>query len=142
MLMIVGTLAAILHGTAQIIHVLILSSVLDRFIDLAQLVCTANESACYEAPSNASSLNASTVDTIGEGTADELLRELSGLALYYLPLAFGALVMSAIARSTWNLAGYRQALRIRRALFSSIVHQDLSWHDVSTTAQLTNRLSE
>ena len=141
--MIVGTVAAILHGTAQIIHILLLTRVLNRFIDLAQLACTANDSACYEGPT---AYNASIVTTSEEGIseedADELLQQLSELALYYLPLAFGALTMSAIATSTWNLAGYRQALRIRRALFSSIVHQDLGWHDVTTTAQLTNRLSE
>lgn len=142
-MIIVGTVAALLHGTAQIIHILLLTRVLNRFIDLVQLTCAANDSACYD-PSTAYN-NVSTVmneEGFTEEDADELLRELSELALYYLPLAFGALTMSAIATSTWNLAGYRQALRIRRALFSSIVHQDLGWHDVTTTAQLTNRLSE
>lgn len=139
--MIVGTLAAILHGTAQIIHILIMTRVLNRFIDLVQLNCAASDSVCYIASSN-SSINATSRGGIPEDTGDELLQELTELALFYLPLAVGVLIMSAIATSTWNLAGYRQTLRIRRLLFSSIVHQDLSWHDVTTTAQLTNRLSE
>lgn len=139
--MIVGTIAAVLQGTAQIIHILLLTRVLNRFIDLAQLTCTANDSTCDESPTTNASIGV-TEDGISEEDANELLQELSELALYYLPLAFGALIMSAIATSTWNLAGYRQALRIRRALFSSIVHQDLGWHDVTTTAQLTNRLTE
>ena len=139
--MIVGVLAAILHGTAQIIHILLMTRVLNRFIDLAQLACDANDSVCYEASLNASSTTGISEEYLS-GAANELLQDLTELALYYLPLAFGALTMAAIATSTWNLAGYRQALRIRRALFSSIIHQDLSWHDISTTAQLTNRLSE
>ena len=139
--MIIGTLAAMLHGTGQIIHILILTRVLNRFIDLTQLFCPANESVCYmESPNTSANLTSRESDL--DGIGDELLGELTELALYYLPLAFGVLIMAAIATSTWNLAGYRQGLRIRRALFSSIVHQDLSWHDISTTAQLTNRLSE
>ena len=138
MLMVIGTIAAVLHGTGQIVHVLIMTRVLNRFIDLTKLFCAADESVCNEEPYNESNLTSIDFDEIG----DDLLRELTELALYYLPLAFGVLIMAAIATSTWNLAGYRQGLRIRRALFSSIVHQDLGWHDVSTTAQLTNRLSE
>lgn len=138
--MMFGTIAAILHGTALIIHILLMTRVLNRFIDLTQLFCAANDSVCYDASSNASMPEVSAV--VLDEEADELLQELTTLALYYLPLALGALTMSAIATSTWNLAGYRQALRIRRALFSSIVHQDIGWHDISTTAQLTNRLSE
>ena len=136
--MIIGTIAAVLHGTGQIAHVLIMTRVLNRFIDLTKLFCAANESVCNVGLSNKSNLTNIDFDEIG----DDLLRELAELALYYLPLAFGILMMAAIATSTWNLAGYRQGLRIRRALFSSIVHQDLGWHDISTTAQLTNRLSE
>ena len=138
--MMVGTLAAMLHGTGQIIHILLLTRVLNRFIDLTQLFCSANESVCYVGPSNTSANVTSTEDL--DEIGDELLQELTELALFYIPLAFGVLMTAAIATSTWNLAGYRQGLRIRRALFSSIVHQDLSWHDISTTAELTNRLSE
>ena len=138
--MVVGTLAAILHGTGLIIHILLMTRVLNRFIDLTQLFCAANESVCYVGPSNTSA-NVTNIEDLDE-IGDELLQELTELALFYLPLGFGVLTMAAIATSTWNLAGYRQGLRIRRALFSSIVHQDLSWHDISTTAELTNRLSE
>ena len=136
--MVIGTVAAILHGTAQIIHIALMTRVLNRFIDLVQLMCPANSSICYVPDSavNSTSSEDLTLDV------DELLQELTELALYYIPLAFGTLIVAAIATSTWSLAGYRQALRIRRSLFSSIIHQDLSWHDVSTTAQLTNRLSE
>jgi len=139
LLMIIGTIAAILQGTARIIHILLMTRVLNRFVDLTRLVCTPESSVCY-VPLNVS-MNSTSTDDLSE-IADELLQDLTELSLYYLPLAFGVLVMAATAQSTWNLAGYRQALRIRRALFSSIIHQDLGWYDVSTTAELTNRLSE
>ena len=138
--MLFGTIAAVLHGTAQITNVLLLTRVLNRFIDLTQLRCAPDDSVCYYNGSSNASM--ATENDLLEEFGDELLEELTVLALYYMPLAFGVLIMASIAASTWNLAGYRQALRIRRALFSSIVHQDIGWHDVSTTAQLTNRLSE
>ena len=49
--MVFGTIAAVLHGTALIIHVLLMTRVLNRFIDLTQLFC-ANDSVCES--SNAS----------------------------------------------------------------------------------------
>jgi len=138
--MMMGTISAVLFGSGLIVHILLLTRALNRFVDLAKLTCPANSSTCYN-PNSTRNVSVLTSEML-EDEADELLSELTDLALYYLPVAFGVFVTATIAISSWNLAGYRQALRIRRALFSSIIHQDLSWYDVTTSTQLTNRLSE
>jgi len=138
--MVMGTISAIFFGSGVIVHVLLLTRAINRFIDLAKLTCPANSSTCYN-PNSTRNVSVLTNEML-QDEADELLSELTDLALLYLPVAFAVFVTAMIAISSWNLAGYRQALRIRRALFSSIMHQDLSWYDVTTSTQLTNRLSE
>ena len=52
------------------------------------------------------------------------------------------MVFSYFQIAFWLMPAERQANAIRRALFSSIMKQDIGWFDVYKSGELTNRLTE
>ena len=63
-------------------------------------------------------------------------------SLYYVALATGILITVFLATMFWNLSAYRQIQRLRRALYHSILRQDIGWFDSVETGMLSTRLVE
>ena len=64
------------------------------------------------------------------------------ISLYYVALATGVLITFSLAIMFWNLSAYRQVLRLRRALYHSILRQEIGWFDSVKTGVLSTRLVE
>ena len=63
-------------------------------------------------------------------------------SLYYVALATGILITVFLATIFWNLSAYRQIQRLRRALYHSILRQEIGWFDTVETGMLSTRLVE
>ena len=63
-------------------------------------------------------------------------------SLYYVGLATGMLIAVFLATMFWNLSAYRQIQRLRRALYHSILRQEIGWFDSVETGVLSTRLVE
>ena len=61
-------------------------------------------------------------------------------SLYYVALATGMLITVFLATTFWNLSAYRQIQRLRRALYHSILRQEIGWFDSVETGVLSTRL--
>lgn len=62
--------------------------------------------------------------------------------LYYTLLGFIALVAANMQVCLWTLAAGRQVKRIRTLFFHCIMQQEISWFDVTETAELNTRLAK
>ena len=63
-------------------------------------------------------------------------------SLYYVALATGILIAVFLATMFWNLSAYHQIQRLRRALYHSILRQEIGWFDSIETGVLSTRLVE
>ena len=118
MLIILGTLAAVAHGAAIPVQFIIFGDLIQSFIDFAQKQ-TSNATHTYD-----------------------LNGEMTKFALYYVYLAAGNLVVAYGQMALWSLTATRQVKKMRLALFSSILKQDIGWFDTSEPGELNNRLNE
>ena len=72
---------------------------------------------------------------------DGMLRQRIGLfSLYYVILATGMLTAVLLATMFWNLSAYHQIQRLRRALYLSILRQEIGWFDSIETGMLSRSL--
>ena len=118
MLITLGTLAAVAHGAAIPAQFLIFGDLIQSFIDFAQAQ-TGNATQTYD-----------------------LNGEMTKFALYYVYLAAGNLVVAYGQMAFWSLTATRQVKKMRLALFSSILKQDIGWFDTSEPGELNNRFTE
>ena len=63
-------------------------------------------------------------------------------SLYYVALATGVPITVFLATILWNLSAYCQIRRLRRALYHSILRQEIGWFDSVETGVLSTRLVE
>ena len=63
-------------------------------------------------------------------------------SLYYVGLATGVLTAVFLATTCWNLCAYRQIQQLRRALYHSILRQEIEWFDSIKPGILSTRLVE
>ncbi|XP_073253010.1 ATP-dependent translocase ABCB1-like isoform X3 [Porites lutea] len=113
-----GTLAAIAHGAAIPVQFLIFGDLIQSFIEFEQ-ASTGNATQTYD-----------------------LNGEMTKFALYYVYLAAGNLVVAYGQMAFWSLTATRQVKKMRLALFSSILKQDIGWFDTSEPGELNNRFTE
>ena len=74
---------------------------------------------------------------------DSTLRMQIGLySLYYVALATSVLFATFFSMTLWNLSAHRQVKKMRKALYQSIIHQDIGWFDGIETGDITIRLVE
>ena len=74
---------------------------------------------------------------------DSTLRMQIGLyGIYYVALATGVLFATFFSTTLWNLSAHHQVQKMRKALYQSIIHQDIGWFDSIETGDITTRLVE
>ena len=74
---------------------------------------------------------------------DSTLRKRIGLfSLYYVVLATGVLTAVFLATVFWNLSAYYWIQRLRRALYRSILRQEIGWFDSVEPGMLSTSLME
>ncbi len=68
-------------------------------------------------------------------------REISTLSFYYVLLAAGVFVSIFGSVFMWNVSGYRQTTRMRKAFYYSVLHQEIGWFDTTDGLKLTTNLA-
>ncbi|XP_010585594.1 ATP-dependent translocase ABCB1 [Loxodonta africana] len=125
--MLLGTLAAIIHGAALPLMMLVFGDMTDSFANLGSLGSTANLS--------------HTANFSGENMFD-LEKEMTTYAYYYTGIGAGVLVAAYIQVSFWCLAAGRQIYKIRKQFFHAVMRQEVGWFDVHDAGELNNRLTD
>ncbi|PKU38077.1 multidrug resistance protein 1 [Limosa lapponica baueri] len=118
MLMILGTLLAIAHGSSLPIAMVIFGDMTDSFVNFGDKNFTANF-------------------TLDLGKLEE---DMTRYAYYYSGIAAGVLLAAYIQTSFWTLAAGRQIKKIREKFFHAIMRQEIGWFDVNDVGELNTRL--
>ncbi|NXK03594.1 MDR3 protein, partial [Herpetotheres cachinnans] len=124
LLMTLGTLLAIAHGSSLPFVMLIFGDMTDSFV----------ASGDSNFPGNTSAGNSS-LDVLGKVEED-----MTRYAYYYSAIAAGVLLAAYIQTSFWTLAAGRQIKKIRENFFHAIMRQEIGWFDTNDVGELNTRL--
>uniref|UniRef100_A0A8C9LTL5 ATP binding cassette subfamily B member 1 n=1 Tax=Piliocolobus tephrosceles TaxID=591936 RepID=A0A8C9LTL5_9PRIM len=124
--MVVGTLAAIIHGAGLPLMMLVFGEMTDTFANVGNLGDLLNMT-------NRNMTNRSDVN---------LEESMTRYAYYYSGIGAGVLVAAYIQVSFWCLAAGRQVHKIRKQFFHAIMRQEIGWFDVQDVGELNTRLTD
>uniref|UniRef100_A0A8C6GQA9 P-type phospholipid transporter n=1 Tax=Mus spicilegus TaxID=10103 RepID=A0A8C6GQA9_MUSSI len=127
--MILGTLAAIIHGTLLPLLMLVFGNMTDSF--------TKAEASILPSITNQSGLSSTLI--ISNSSLEE---EMAIYAYYYTGIGAGVLIVAYIQVSLWCLAAGRQIHKIRQKFFHAIMNQEIGWFDVHDVGELNTRLTD
>ncbi|XP_063670717.1 ATP-dependent translocase ABCB1 isoform X4 [Pan troglodytes] len=127
--MVVGTLAAIIHGAGLPLMMLVFGEMTDIFANAGNLEDLMSNI------TNRSDIN----DT---GFFMNLEEDMTRYAYYYSGIGAGVLVAAYIQVSFWCLAAGRQIHKIRKQFFHAIMRQEIGWFDVHDVGELNTRLTD
>ncbi|NXX73468.1 MDR1A protein, partial [Urocolius indicus] len=128
-LMILGTILAIVHGSSLPIAMIIFGDMTDSFVG-----------------SGSSNLPGKNVSAMKRTISDIWKRRILPLffpfryAYYYSAIAAAVLFAAYIQTSFWTLAAGRQIKKIRENFFHAIMKQEIGWFDVNDVGELNTRL--
>uniref|UniRef100_A0A8C3P4M8 ABC-type xenobiotic transporter n=1 Tax=Cyanoderma ruficeps TaxID=181631 RepID=A0A8C3P4M8_9PASS len=123
LLMILGTLLAVAHGSSLPFAMIIFGDMTDSFVASGNTTFTEN-----------SSMN------LTAGMLHKLEEDMTRYAYYYSGIAAGVLLAAYIQTSFWTLAAGRQIKKIREKFFHAIMRQEIGWFDVNDAGELNTRL--
>ncbi|XP_036036406.1 ATP-dependent translocase ABCB1 [Onychomys torridus] len=123
--MLVGTLAAVIHGIALPLMMLVFGDMTDSFVNLGNF------------PPNTTIETGYTSNVTGN-----LEEEMTTYAYYYTGIGAGVLIVAYIQVSFWCMAAGRQIHKIRQKFFHAIMNQEIGWFDVHDVGELNTRLTD
>ncbi|XP_029414181.1 multidrug resistance protein 2 isoform X2 [Nannospalax galili] len=127
--MVLGTLAAIIHGTALPLLMLVFGSMTDSFTKAENNI-----------PPNIT--NQSEVNRLQILNKSSLEEDVARYAYYYTGIGAGVLIVAYMQVSFWCLAAGRQIHKIRQKFFHAILNQEIGWFDVHDVGELNTRLTD
>ncbi|XP_053465061.1 ATP-dependent translocase ABCB1 isoform X1 [Nycticebus coucang] len=127
--MVVGTLAAIIHGAGLPLMMLVFGDMTDSFSQAG------NTNLTLQNLMNQSGNNSTQMFF-------NLEEDMTTYAYYYSAIGAGVLVAAYIQVSFWCLAAGRQIYKIRKQFFHSIMSQEIGWFDVHDVGELNTRLTD
>ncbi|XP_070643733.1 phosphatidylcholine translocator ABCB4 isoform X6 [Bos indicus] len=131
--MVLGTLAAIIHGAGLPLMMLVFGDMTDSF-------AAVGSSGNITFPNT---INGSELGTIVRTEyGKKLEKEMTTYAYYYSGIGAGVLIAAYIQVSFWCLAAGRQVHRIRKQFFHAIMKQEIGWFDVHDVGELNTRLTD
>ncbi|KAM8873143.1 bile salt export pump isoform 3-T3 [Synchiropus picturatus] len=155
-MMLVGSLCAILHGSAQPLMLLVFGLLTDTFIEydieLIELSdpmkeCVNNTirvkpniTAGWTTPAP---VNHSAGEESGRpcGILD-IEYEMTQFAFYYVGIGAAVFLLGYFQISLWVTAAARQVQVIRKAYFSKVMRMEIGWFDCTSVGELNTRMSD
>ena len=75
------------------------------------------------------------------GAAERLESSITELALYFVYIGIGNVIITYGQMTFWSLAAARQIKQMRLHFFRAILNQDIGWFDCNDSGELNNRLT-
>ncbi|CAL8389153.1 unnamed protein product [Boreogadus saida] len=159
LMMVVGTLCAVLHGSAQPLMLLVFGMLTDTFIDydieLNELMDDRKE--CLNNTIRwRQNLTATTQDWTNGSSAWELLKplqnrtcgildieyEMTNFAYYYVGIGIAVFILGYFQISLWVTSAARQVQIIRKLYFGRVMRMEIGWFDCNSVGELNTRMSD
>uniref|UniRef100_UPI00398F70C7 ATP-dependent translocase ABCB1 n=1 Tax=Pristiophorus japonicus TaxID=55135 RepID=UPI00398F70C7 len=122
LLMVLGSVAALLHGAGFPLMIIVFGEMTDGFVQ--DSIITQN-----------STLNI----TIGTETLEE---QMTRFSYYYCGIGLAVMIAAYMQITFWSLAAAKQTKKIRRSFFHAVLRQEIGWFDVSQAGELNTRLTD
>lgn len=147
LMMIFGSLCAIIHGAAQPLMLLVFGLLTDTFIDydieLNELRDPAKH--CLNNTIQWRNLTAEENLELNMTRACGLLDieyEMTNFAYYYVGIGCSVFVLGYVQISLWVTSAARQIKIIRKLYFSKIMRMEIGWFDCNSAGELNTRMSD
>ncbi|NWT63776.1 ABCBB protein, partial [Prunella himalayana] len=146
LMMVAGSLCAIVHGVAQPAVLLVFGAMADTFIEydieMQELkdpnkTCVNNTIVWINGTIHQNEKNA----TIRCGLLD-IEYEMTKFAGYYAGIGCAILVLGYLQICFWVMSAARQIQKIRKAYFRKIMRMDIGWFDCTSVGELNTRISD
>ncbi|XP_030843468.1 ATP-dependent translocase ABCB1-like [Strongylocentrotus purpuratus] len=124
-LMLIGSLAAIVHGCAWPVLNIVFGELIDSFTDFAK-----------------NDTNATTSPTASSNPTQDFDDQMQLYAVIFSLIGVATVCFAYLQNSLWTLACERQIYKIRKAFFDAILYQEIAWFDVHKSGELTSRLAD
>ncbi|KAG7227548.1 hypothetical protein INR49_005363 [Caranx melampygus] len=145
-MMVVGSLCALIHGAASPLMLLVYGKMTDTFVAYELEVqalkdpnktCSNNtiywiNGSIYETAENSSGLYCGV----------DIEAQMTMFAFYYTGIGLGVLCLSYFQIVLWVLAAARQTQRIRKTFFRKVMRMEIGWFDCNSVGELNTRISD
>ncbi|KAK6172116.1 hypothetical protein SNE40_018066 [Patella caerulea] len=165
LLMIFGSIAAVIHGAAFPVMIIVFGDMIDLFVNSALF---ANFLADPAVAGFLSSINITAVDVIKDPSllmtnclqlanftggnitcatysdqlSNQLLDKMGLYAIYFIIIAVCVFVLGYAQVCFWMTSAERQAHRIRLSFFRNVMRQEIGWFDTHDSGELNSRLAD
>uniref|UniRef100_A0A4W3J6T1 ATP-binding cassette, sub-family B (MDR/TAP), member 4 n=1 Tax=Callorhinchus milii TaxID=7868 RepID=A0A4W3J6T1_CALMI len=126
LLMVLGSLAALIHGAALPLMVIVFGDMTDSFVMDGRVPGKCSNSC--------SKHNVEYNYTLEE--------QMTRYSFYYVGIGVGVMIAAYMQVSFWALAAARQTKKMRSAFFHAVLHQEIGWFDVNEIGELNTRLTD
>ncbi|MBN3326378.1 ABCBB protein, partial [Atractosteus spatula] len=118
-MMVMGSLCAVVHGSAQPLMLLVFGMLTDTFIE-------------YDIE----------VQELVNPKLLDIEKEMTKFALYYAGIGSGVFLLGYCQISLWVVAAARQIEKIRKLYFRKVMRMDIGWFDCNSVGELNTRMSD
>uniref|UniRef100_A0A4W3JLH7 ATP-binding cassette, sub-family B (MDR/TAP), member 4 n=1 Tax=Callorhinchus milii TaxID=7868 RepID=A0A4W3JLH7_CALMI len=122
LLMVLGSLAALIHGAALPLMVIVFGDMTDSFV--------------MDGRSDLS------IHGLLHCSIDPQRKLEEQYSFYYVGIGVGVMIAAYMQVSFWALAAARQTKKMRSAFFHAVLHQEIGWFDVNEIGELNTRLTD
>uniref|UniRef100_A0A3Q2C9A1 ATP-binding cassette, sub-family B (MDR/TAP), member 11a n=1 Tax=Cyprinodon variegatus TaxID=28743 RepID=A0A3Q2C9A1_CYPVA len=144
-MMVVGSLCALVHGSASPLMLLVYGMMTDIFVAYEREIQELKdpEKVCSNSTihwSNGSIFETDDNTTLSCGVNIE--SEMTMFAYYYIGIGLGVLVLSYFQIFLWVSAAAGQTQKIRKTYFRKVMQMEMGWFDCNSVGELNTRISD
>uniref|UniRef100_A0A4W6DJ25 Bile salt export pump n=1 Tax=Lates calcarifer TaxID=8187 RepID=A0A4W6DJ25_LATCA len=144
LMMVVGSVCAVLHGSAQPLMLLVFGLLTDTFIEYdIELNELSDER--KECVNNTIQWNLGPheqFNTEGQAVILDIEYEMTQFAFYYVGIGAAVFLLGYFQISLWVTAAARQIQLIRKMYFSKVMRMEIGWFDCTSVGELNTRMSD
>ncbi|XP_040913775.1 bile salt export pump [Toxotes jaculatrix] len=144
-MMVVGSLCALIHGAASPLMLLVYGMMTDTFVayelevqELKDPEKECNNNTIYW--KNGSVYETAENNTVYCGV--DIEAQMTMFAYYYIGIGLGVLFVSYFQIVFWVTAAARQIQRIRKTYFRRVMRMEIGWFDCNSVGELNTRISD
>ncbi|KAK5847663.1 hypothetical protein PBY51_016773 [Eleginops maclovinus] len=155
LMMVVGSICAVLHGSAQPLMLLVFGLLTDTFIEydieLNELKderkeCV-NNTIVWKNYTEFNGMNQSEWAIMNNETVKtcgilDIEYEMTNFALYYVGIGAAVFVLGYFQISLWVMAAAKQIQLIRNLYFRQVMRMEIGWFDCTSVGELNTRMSD
>jgi len=143
-LMLIGTVCACAHGSALPIMIIVFGSMTDSFVnDAKQMAPSGPPAGCYTGNYTSVAMNITNDNTTSDPSQTvDVTDSIKNASIYYAIIGAVVLLVAYVQVAAWLTTSHRQSHRIRLALLSAVLRQEIGWFDTHDSGEMSTRLSD